>query len=658
MRRALSLLLCLLLFFTVLPEPAQADTQEITVLCRTPESPTGLICPVLIHQDQVYLNARSAAHLTGYRLISESGSAQFELGSLKTSYTGSCLSFSGQKWYPIEGLMDSLHTRVVTAGGELIFNPVSEALSVLNESIDERWRMRVGIDPDDSTIQFGLNLAKAFNIISEAAIADLFDNSYDRHIYHSAISNLMTRSVDSDSAGFSDLVIDFENRVIDPLSVISVAADCFFSEEVMQAFYAGSELKDIYEWVDAYDTVAGSMDYAELLEMAETIHFYGSAIGSGETGLTYLLDCSPMNDDEELLLDTIRQSLGVYRGFTDEAMSFLGDLYWEFGTNIGHSLLQEAMLSEAGSLVVKLTSEGLKKLIPGVDAMDELEKCAAFYRLQQLADEQINRAIRQNDYHRLKYALILYYRCAYLYTQEALNMNIRELEEPLKQQQNTLNEIESKLLSLPDSAVSLLMTSNSRIYPRALLGPSASHAEFFNSLTAQYGELNVKNYFGTDYLEEGSGIIAPWLHCIGEDSVLTVLRQEGSNLIQMVYLDAGSSGNPVLIDERVVLTCGSNGSLYYGFNDESGALLSCTSYDLNLSSYSFTDSLVECRLHQADLSLDSLSASRKSAWQNLYQMFGEYEPAFTVDGSDGLFKISHSPAELRSVFLQKFNRPD
>lgn len=659
MKRVVSLLLCLILFVCTIPAPARADDDRLfytTVVCR--RYPEGASIQLLAHNDRIYIETTTAGVLVGMNSqVSRPDKVTFFSGDRQLTYEGEYISAHDSTWYPLEALMDVLNTRAVASASKLYLNDTNPALTALDAAMADYENIVVGVNPDDKMNKIGLGLSKFYDIVSNFALTDLFDHRYEREMYRSAMYALLRRSDDDSESTISDLCYYGENEIISPLIEFYDGMEEMFGESIMTAFYAGTELEELKQILDMYEAVKDTigMSPGDYVAMVEELSFFNGAYTAGAEGIEYLLECSPKDDTEELLLEVMKQILGTYKGVAeDEIRSILMEPIYDLGAAYIDETYKTYMLGLYGSAMLSGV-DAIMQALPGMSAMDHLEMSAVYYQIQEFAARQIKKAYREGDLIRLKYAGIVYYRCAYLFGVEMENMGDDMLEVLARDFQAIASEREAQLLTISDSMLMQSAHVNDPIPASAFLGPVMDYIRVYENLLQNFGELNVKDYYGTEYIEEGSGIIAPWLHQIKGYTLLTVLRQEGSDLIQMVFLDDDNSGDLNLVDERVVLTCGANGSVYYAFDNEAGLLLSCVSYDLDLTSYAWNGESVEAFFYEADDSADSISAMRMSAWERLYMQFDRQEPAVEVDGSDGLFTISRSPAELREIFLQRLN---
>lgn len=661
MKRLFSLLLCLALLLGSWSMPARADDAELFfVECICARYPEGASFEMLTRGNRIYIDVSTAGGLLGLNADHpHPGKVTFFSGDRKLTYEGGYISAFGEVWYPLEALMNTLNTRVVASELKLYFNNTNPAFEALDAAMEDYKQIKVTFDPDEAMNKVGLGLAKFYDIVSNFSLSKLFGHRYEKEMYRTAVYALLRRSAETDENTFSDLFYYAEDEIVSPLSEFYSGMDEMFGETIMAAFYAGTELEEIRKIINLYNAGKNTFGVTpgDYIARMEELSFFTGACESGVKGMEYLLECKPKNEEEEVLMDVMKQIMGTYRGNgADEIRTVLFEPLFEYGMAFTDEAYEKFMLGAGGSVILKGVDSMMQRL-PGMKAMDHLEMSAVYYHIQQFAARQIQKAYQDKDYLRLKYAGILYYRCAYLFGREMEQMS-DSLEDPARDFQDKASEREARLAAVSDSMLLQAGCVNEPIYINALRGDIQLYRNFYENLCQTYGVLNIKDYFGTEYIEEGSGVIAPWMHRVGENIVLTVLRQEGSELIQMVFLDQGTTGSLTLIDERVVLTCGSSGSVYYGFEDESGPLLSCVSFDTDLTSFSCAGTSLETAFHPSDPHADSMSAMRKSAWNQLYRQFGEYEPSFHVDGSDGLFTISHSPADLRARFLAEFNRPD
>jgi len=659
MKRFFCLLLCLLIFLGTLSASVHAEEegQLHSVLCYTPSTPRGLLCTVLLSGGYIYMTAHTASIICEYDVLeSVPGSATFTSGNRTVTHTGTSVSNSGYIWYRMESLMASLNTKVTASAGYLLFNPANTALNELDSVMQNYRQMTVAVDPNDPYVSLGLDLAKAYEIASNFNISALIGHKYERDMYRTAFYALLRRSSDTYDTTISGLCAQAEDEIINPLSTFYKQMGTMFSEEILDSFYSGSELETMKEFIDAYRAYSDvlTMSPAELYSRMEEAAFYNGAFDAGAVGLSYLLGHSPTDDKEELILEVMRPILGSYQQNTsDQIKSVIFDTALDIGAAHVDGLIRDALLGKAGSALLT-GMDLLMQQLPGVSAMDELAMGAIFYHIQELARQQIELAYETGDYIRLKYAGIIYYRCAYLAAAEIAAMDDASLKTSAEGLMVRLNELEVRLLAISDHLLQQQSCVNSEIPARALTGPQEEYVAFYESLLSQYGALNERDYFGTVYIEDGSGIITMWLSTAGGKTLFVVLRQEGSQLIQMVYQDMTGNADFALIDERVVLTSGSSGSIYQGFN-RAGPLLSCVSYGTSLTAYICTGISIEEIQYFGNPSADSISAMRQDARNQMTSSFGNHEAGFEIDGSDGLFKISHSPEALRSIFLEALN---
>ncbi len=656
MKRLTGILLSILLLLSSLSLPARAEVKLHHLLCYTPYNPHGILCTVLISDNHVYMDPYTASAITGYEVVETlPDSAVFTSGGRRVTHKGSSVSDSGLYWYRIESLMASLNTKVTASGGHLFFNPANKALNALDDAMAEYEKMIIGADPDDFSTAVGLFFARIYNLATTFDFASLFGNRYEREHYRIAFYDILRRSSDKYSTTMGELCGELEDEVISPLSTFYSQMDETFSSEVMEAFYSGSDLEELREFIDGYKAFSDvlTMSPAELYKTMEEAAFVNGAFDAGAKGLEYLLKHPAQDNQEEVLLDVMRQVLGTYhKNTSDQLQSIVFDTLVDIGADHFSQALRDAMLGKAGQLLVSSVDKAMK-MLPGVSAMDELEMVAVYFRIQEIARQQIETAYRTDDYIRLKYAGIIYYRCAYLAAAEIAQMD-DSLRESARDLMAKLSALEADLLAVSDHQILQQGCVNSEIHAWALIGPYKEYLAFYESLVAQYGELDEKDYYGTSYIEEGSGIIAPWLSLVGSRTFLVVIRQESSQLIQMVYEDVTGNADFVLIDERGVLTCGISGSTYQAF-DRAGALLACTSMDATITSYAFNGVSIVSQQFTGASWADSLSEMRQDAQKQLADAFGSHTPGFEVDGSDGLFRISRSPAELRAIFTERFN---
>lgn len=660
MKRILSFLLCFLALLSAIPVRAD-DTQQITVPCYVSGRDASIDCTLVVQNNQVYINARTAALLSGWTLDhSSAGSASFSLGSQDATYIGgNNISVFGETWFPIEALMDELHTHATVSAGALLISPSSAAVQELNDILDNYEQMTVAVDPDEPITSFGLSLAKLYNIASNFQISDLIGHQYEEALYRSALYALLMRSDDKYETTLGSLCGELESDIVSPLSEFFDSMGKTFSSDVLEAFYAGSDLEYMKELVDAYKSVSKglSMSPAELYTLMEETAFYNGIFDAGAVGLEYVLKCAPGNEQEERLLKVIQQIVGIYRQNTKDMLKgVVADIAGQIVSNHLNDAAKTALLGPFGQLFLSGVNSVMQTL-PGVSAMDELETCAVFYQIQELAAQKIREAQASGDYVCLKYAAIIYYRCVYLSAVELVHMDSDMITPAAKDAMTLAEEKEKRLLSLSDSRLSLGLLSNQPVSAEALLGPAREYVDFYQTLVEQYGELDVRDYSGTEYIEEGSGIILPWLATIDDTNLMVVLRQENDQLIQSVYLDVSGEADFVHIEDRTVLVCGRNRTFYYGFSENSGSLLSCTAVDTSLSAFSFhpDDDTIETSLYTGDPASDSISSMLTDAFNQMYSEFGDCDYSFCIDGSNGLFQISPSPADLRARFIESLN---
>lgn len=662
MKRLLSLLLIFTVLLSALSLPARAESaQQISVTCYVAGRDGPVACTLVTQGDQVFINARTAAALSGWTLDrSGPGAASFSSGSRHVSHVGSSISAFSDAWFPIESLMDSLNTRIAASGACLFINPSNAAISELESILDGYDRMTVAVNPNDLSTAIGLELARVYEIASNFKVSALIGHRYEEENYRTALYALLRRSADKYETTLGELCGEFEDDVVSPLSDFFEGMGEVVSEDVLEAFYAGSELQHMKELVDAYDTISSSltMSPADLYRLMEETAFYNGAFDAGAEGLDYLLEETAASSEEERLMKVMRQVLGIYRKNTGDSLK---GIVWDIGLQIGANHLdgaaKTALLGPHGTALLAGVNAAMQAL-PGISAMDELEMGAVYYQIQQLAARQIRKAKAENDYVRLKYAAIIYYRCAYLTAVELVGMGSPMITPAARDLMVRTQELEKRLLALSDGQLILGLTPNEPVTARMLLGPPRQYTEFYQTLAARYGELNVRDYYGTEYIEEGSGIIIPWITEIKGSVLMILLRQEGNELVQTVYLDTTGNADFVHIEDRVVLTCGMNRTAYYGYGEDCGSLLSCvTLYGEQIAAYAFDPGAraVEAYAYRGDPYADSISAILQDAFNQMHSQFGEYEEAFIIDGSDGLFRINISPAELRAQFIDRLN---
>ena len=619
MKRLLALFLCLILILLAgaLSVPASADGAELFYVdCVTGKYPHGASVQLLASDNRIYITPSTAGVLANMRCDHpHPGMLTYHSGERKLTYIGPYLSAYGETWYPLEALMDTLNTRVVAAGAKLYFNNTNQALNALDEIMADYDQIAISFDPSDKMNKIGLKLAKFYDIVSNFSLTDLFGHRYEKEMYRTAMYALLRRSDDENENTFSDLIYYAEDEILSPLTEFYNGMDDMFGEAVMAAFYAGTELEEIKRITDLFQsgkkTFGGT--FGDYVSMLEELSFYNGIYTAGATGVDYLLECKPKDETEEVLLEVMKQVMGVYKGNTpDQLWTILFEPALEFGRSFADESYRTYMLGVGGSAVLKGVDAAMQRL-PGMRAMDHLEMSAVYYRIQQFAARQIEKAYRDEDLLRLKYAGVIYYRCSYLFGVEMEQMGDAGLASLARDFKALAQEREAKLVAISDSMLLQSACVNEPIPARAILGPVMDYVRIYENLTQNFGELDVKDYYGTEYIEEGSGIIAPWLHQINGDTILLVLYQDGSELIQMVFLDRGSKGEFDLVDERVIFTAGNNGQIYYAFDGDAGELLACYSFDCNLTSFRWNGSSVETEFHQADGSADSISAMRKSA---------------------------------------------
>lgn len=659
MKRISSLLLCLLLLIVSFPSAGRADDTELFyTTCVCSRYPEGTSIELLASSNRIYISGSTAGILLGMSADEpHPGKITYFSGNRKLTYEGPYISAFDDTWYPLEPLMDALNTRVVASASKLYFNNTNPALVALDAAMEDYEQIKVTFDPDDSMNKVGLGLSKFYDIVSNFSLSKLFGHRYEKEMYRTAVYALLRRSDDADENTFSDLYYYAEDEIVSPLSEFYSTMDDMFGEAVMAAFYAGTELEEIRQIINLYNASEKTFGVTpgDYIARLEELSFFNGACTSGVKGMDYLMECSPKDEEEEVLMSVMKQIMGTYKGNDDDELwTVLYEPLFEYGMAFADESYEKYMLGVGGSAVLKGVNAVMQRL-PGMSAMDHLEMSAVYYHIQQFAARQIKQAYRNDDYIRLKYAGIIYYRCAYLFGVEMEQMGDSMLTSLAQDFKAAASEREAQLTAISDSLLLQSDYVNELIPARAMLGPVMDYIRIYENMAQNLGELDVRDYFGTEYLEEGNGIIAPWLHRIGMDTLLVVMYQNGSELTQMVFLDKGTTGYFNLVDERSVLTCGSNGSFYYAFDREAGPLLACASFDNNLTSYYWDGDSVETQYHPSDSWADSMSAMRQSAWNKLYAEYGSYEPAVEVDGSDGLFQISRSPAELRELFVQMLN---
>ena len=661
MKRFTSLFLCVMVLLSALAVPARANgAQQIDILCYVAGRESAIPCTMVIQGNQVYIDARTAASFSGWELdFSGPGAASFSSGGRHISHVGSSITAFGETWFPIESLMDSLDTRVVASVGCLLFNPSNAAVQELEEVLTNYEQMNIAVDPDDLLMATGLWMAKVYNIAANFRLTDLIGHRYEKENYRTALYALLRRSSDRYETTISSLCAESERGIVSPISGFFETMGAMLPEDVLESFYAGSELKNMKDFVDGYESISGAltMSPSQLYSLMEEAAFYNGAFEAGAVGLKYLLETDPEDKTERRLLETAEQVLGVYRQNTpDQLRGIVLETALTISSNHLNNAAKKSLLGPCGTLLVSGVNTAMQTL-PGVSAMDELEMCAVYFQLQSLAERQIRKAQSTNDYVRLKYAAILYYRCAYLAAAELVRMDDDAFSHSAKDLMLKIEEMEVRLLALSDSQLSVGLTPNEPISARILIGPLKDYAAFYQNLVDHYGELTVRDYFGTEYIEEGSGVIAPILTSADGYFVLTVFRQEGSDLIQSTYLDTTGEADFVHIEDRVIMTAGMGRTYCYAFGEGAGPLLSCVMLDTNVTAYSLNTEgwYIEETYYRGNPNENSIAAITGDAFDQMYDQFGAFPEAFSIDGSDGLFRISTSPAELKSRLIDRLN---
>lgn len=664
--------LCIACHILFMPCSAQASGYEFYTIAHSNLYSSAFPIRLYYDDNQLYIDDFSLAGVSGYERISHN---EFYLNGHTIFLTNSRL-VSHTRYYPLESTLKAFAVKVWAKDNELYFLSGQVLVQPLLAADSESWRFSSLVDKNNGINTFGTALAHIWNIITTWDFKPLLDQ------YRDAMYSLVQEDLNTESP--SALQKKIEDEIALPLSTILGFLEKGSTDAQVKAFYQCGALRSLTIYLEGLELTekALGMPLSEYLGRLEEISLLLDTNVYVLEAMKYTADTYSSNYNHKQIISAAQEitdcahmdpadwSTFVFCRLSKEHVSSL------FSSGVA-TFLKNAMLSknELAEKTIKLIAQNL----PVAKNMEGLRTAYTLAILQDFFKTQVSLAKESGDWIRMKYMLIMYYRCFYASCEALKSVEMQAIDPNWKSRMDTLkNDAQDQLLSIaciPNSILEYISTVSPRISPDKLLHQNIM-ADMYSSLVPfpvaeneeditynmeqiafdiweEYqfnnGFLELKEYNGKIFMDEGSGAVLPFLSSSGGLCHLIILVQDQYDLYQVIYRIERDGTYELVFKERL-LSVGSRDRLYLYAQSDTG-LLAELDADIDIFAYAAGTEKLEEYLFLGDADEDGIAAMGLAARAAFRSIFGEPQWDVMVDANYGQFMLEiQDPYSLKRIF--------